>query len=327
MNARYGSLLSPTNNYLEYGYGAGNVYWQQGLPDTNRHLIKQEKNKVYFDGTLINTFNTATFSISDSAPLGNFGYLNYTPALAKYYSSRWWSGDTLVRDYKPAIDENGIGFMFDRVTHSCFLNAGTGDFLYPARELDYIESSGTQFIYTGIDNWNNTLQFEMKCSIQQQSAGNKSWFGCYDNWSGGSVMPGIGTYTNYRVMNNFNTGYQASSGTDIGIANGQVGIYKLSEDSLSWSEGSAVAFDRSRVFTNTTPCILFGTYYSGGPKEFASFKMYYFKFWLNGGLVRNFIPVFQDGIAGMLDKVNDVFYDNDGTGDFLVGKIVEPEYE
>ena len=128
-------------------------------------------------------------------------------------------------------------------------------------------------------------------------------------------------------MNNFNTGYTASSGTDIGIANGQVGIYKLSEDSLSWSVGSAIAFDRSREFTNNTPCILFGTYYSGGPKEFASFKMYYFKFWLNGGLVRDFVPVFQDGVAGMLDKVNGVFYTNDGTGDFLVGKILEPEYE
>lgn len=40
------------------------------------------------------------------------------------------SNGVLVRDYTPAHDENGVGFLFDRVTHTIFDNAGTGEFLY-----------------------------------------------------------------------------------------------------------------------------------------------------------------------------------------------------
>lgn len=127
---RIGSILSPSNQQLEHGYGAGNDYWQQGLPDTNRHILYQKQNKTYFDGTLIHTFDTATFNLTISAYLGNFAFTNYTPAKAKYYRSKWWEGETLVRDYVPAIDSNNVSFMFDRVTHTIFDNAGTGSFTY-----------------------------------------------------------------------------------------------------------------------------------------------------------------------------------------------------
>ena len=56
-------------------------------------------------------------------------------------------------------------------------------------------------------------------------------------------------------------------------------------------------------------------------------KVYSGKLWDNGTPARDYIPVFQDGQAGMLDKVNNVFYPNAGTGNFVVGKIVESEYE
>ena len=127
---RIGSILSPSNQQLEHGYGAGNDYWQQGKPDTNRHILYQKQNETYFDGALIHTFDTATFSLDMSAYLGNFVFTNYTPAKAKYYSSRWWDGNTLVRNYVPAIDSNNVGFMFDRVTHTIFDNVGTGSFTY-----------------------------------------------------------------------------------------------------------------------------------------------------------------------------------------------------
>ena len=49
-------------------------------------------------------------------------------------------------------------------------------------ELEYIESTGTQYIDTGIVNWNNTLEYEIKLSIEPQS-GIKTYYGCYDEWS------------------------------------------------------------------------------------------------------------------------------------------------
>ncbi len=44
----------------------------------------------------------------------------------------------------------------------------------------------------------------------------------------------------------------------------------------------------------------------------------------NGTLVRDFIPCYrkQDGVIGMYDLANDVFYTNAGTGTFLKGANV-----
>lgn len=110
MTSRHGALLSPSNQQLEAGYGDGNIYYQLGAPDTKRHKFKQDKNLLYFDNVLVHAFETATFEQNYTAPLGNFTYTNYNPASAKYYSSKWWDGITLVRDFYPAIDENGVGY-------------------------------------------------------------------------------------------------------------------------------------------------------------------------------------------------------------------------
>lgn len=132
--ARYGSLLSPTTNYLEHGYGAGNIYYQTELPDTKRHLLKQENNKVYIDNILIYTFNEATFTLDATAPLGNFNYTNYTPAKARYYSSRWWNGNVLIRDFIPVLDNNMKPCWYDNITGQFFYNKGSGEFLYKKGE-------------------------------------------------------------------------------------------------------------------------------------------------------------------------------------------------
>ena len=128
--SRHGALLSPTTNQLESGYGLSNPYYQLGLPSTTRHIIKQQKNKVYYDGNLVHTFDDAIFEIDKTAPLMNFDFTNYKPAKAKYYSSKWWDGDELIRDFIPVLDLKNTPCMYDRVTKQFFYNKGTGQFLY-----------------------------------------------------------------------------------------------------------------------------------------------------------------------------------------------------
>lgn len=129
MTARFGALLSPSNNYLEFGYGAGNVYWQHGLPDTNRHYYEQRQNESYFDGVLVYTFASATFSTGANAPLGNFAFTNYAPAKAKYFGAKIWDGSSLIRNFVPVLDTDGAVCMFDRVSGKFFYNKGTGTFI------------------------------------------------------------------------------------------------------------------------------------------------------------------------------------------------------
>ena len=47
-------------------------------------------------------------------------------------------------------------------------------------------------------------------------------------------------------------------------------------------------------------------------------RIYYVKIWDNGTLIRDFVPAVRksDNEIGMYDRVNDVFYTNDGTGTF-----------
>lgn len=131
-NGRYGSLLSPSNSQLEHGYGATNTYYQTGIPDLNRHLLKQEKNKLYVDGELIYTFPTSTFSATSNAYLCNFNFTNYNPAKARYFGAKFWDGDELIRNFIPCYRKaDGVAGLYDTVTKAFFTNKGTGNFVYP----------------------------------------------------------------------------------------------------------------------------------------------------------------------------------------------------
>ena len=132
--SRYGGLISPSNSKLEFGYGSSNVYHQIDA-DTSRHLVRQEKNKLYVDGVLVRTFSEASFTSSYSSPLGDFRFTNYNPALARYYSCRIYDGGLIVRDYQPVRFTNSLGqaegAMYDRVSGALFRNQGTGSFVLP----------------------------------------------------------------------------------------------------------------------------------------------------------------------------------------------------
>lgn len=318
---RLGSILSPSNKYLEHGYGAGNDYWQQGLPDTNRHILYQKKNETYFDGALIHTFNTATFSLAMNAYLGNFVYTNYTPALAKYYGSRWWDGDTLVRYYKPAIDENGVGFMFDKVNHTIYDNAGTGAFKYPAREVEYLQSDGARAIVAGI-TVDDTCGYDVKWMalnsndtiiLGTKGSGDSRWV------LSGSNNP------------NVNISWNTSSG-GIGL-----GLNKIQTAQMNYFN------DRKRIL-NDTPLTditqtlsanastysvgIFGGYWGASSISlYSTCRIYYAKITKGTELIRDFIPMVKDGSPCLFDKIGGLYYFGTGTGTFTTGKIVEPEYE
>ena len=86
---------------------------------------------------MVYTFTVATFTATGTAYLGNFNYTNYTPALARYYESKWWNDGTLVRHFIPCyrISDDKPG-MYDIVNDVFYTNVGTGEFelgpnLYP----------------------------------------------------------------------------------------------------------------------------------------------------------------------------------------------------
>lgn len=328
--ARHGALTSPSNQYLEAGYGSTNVYYQLGLPDTKRHVLKQAKNELYFDGKLIYTFGTATFTQNFTAPLGNFNYTNYNPVSAKYYGSRWWDGDTLVRDFQPAIDENGLGFWFDRVTHTCFLNAGTGDFKYAPVECEYLEVTGL-----GTTGNRPCLDLGIKYKPSMSIEGKYTRTAMGDS---GSVLP-LSTSTTNPVL--YFPALNANAKTDRfvwrrGGYNEQNYYYSFSDYPFTVNFKLDAVNDElyvngSKVKTG----MIAGMNGYSSPYESASNlymlsiagnygglgKVYPLKIYDTTQVYRDLIPAWKDGSYGMYDKEHDVLYTNIKGGTIAIGKI------
>ncbi len=60
----------------------------------------------------------------------NYGNGNYTQkAKARIYYTKIYENNTLVRDFIPVLDTNGVPCLFDRVEAKFYYNAGTGQFI------------------------------------------------------------------------------------------------------------------------------------------------------------------------------------------------------
>ena len=242
----------------------------------------------------------------------------------KLYSVKFTDGSSLTRDFCPAIDENGVGFMFDKVTHTCFLNAGTGVFKYPAREVEYLESTGTQYINTGyipntntecsIDFMFNTLDSTYRTPISVRTSDgaadsftvsgasttqNAYAFGLSSWWDGpgGCPKPVVGTKYNGTLKSG-----RATFGDVVGNAGTTI------------TPSSLTAYMFARNANGTAANFFIGRIYDCQIKD-------------NGTLTRDFVPVFMNGTAGMLEKLTGTLYTNQGTGSWTLGKVIEPEYE
>ena len=66
------------------------------------------------------------------------------------------------------------------------------------------------------------------------------------------------------------------------------------------------------TFTASHSMYLFARWKSSGTFRPATMECYSFKIWNNNTLIRNFIPCYRisDGVRGLYDNVNDVFYTN-----------------
>ena len=89
--------------------------------------------------------------IDGTGPLSFFAYADgrYNASCRIY--SAYVSNGTNVADFIP-VRVGSVGYMYDRVSGKLFGNAGTGDFVLgpDVVPVEYIESTGTQWIDTGI---------------------------------------------------------------------------------------------------------------------------------------------------------------------------------
>lgn len=177
--------------------------------------------------------------------------------------------------------------------------------------LNYIQSSGSQYINTGITPTANT-RVVMDFQLTTADTGNRALFAVAGQFS----FRWYGSSSVFR-----------SNGSD-------------SKDFSNTISGT----DRHTVDKTATTCTLDGTYSvtnsagsvsnplyllaqntGSGVSNYASAKLYSCKIYENGSLVRDFVPCTNaSGTVGLYDMANGAFYSNAGSGTFTSGGVYDP---
>lgn len=171
--------------------------------------------------------------------------------------------------------------------------------------IEYIQSSGTQYINTGIYPTNNT-----KLIIEYAiNSGNGTNLGMINYF-------GLTVYSNRYSYGFGGSGFQEYS-HDIALD----AKTKTQLDNTGLYENDALinAFSNPPTFSYSNAYRLFA-YLSTGGVYASSFKLYSCKLYENNILVRDFIPVKDpDSVVCLYDKVSGEYFYNAGTGAFIAG--------
>ena len=320
-----------TGYFSNNAYGGANGYMQflSGIAIDAKSTIKvvydgkTYDERVYVNGTLNSSNNWSNYN-GVNVKIGIFklgdinnGWFSGEAQIGKLYSLRIKNADTTVRDFIPCINPSGVVGLYDLVGKQFYGNAGTGMFtagpviaisvaLSDIRKLEYIESSGTQFIDTGVVPKNNT-RVDVDCDITYGTG----WImilGSYDTnkyfswWANGAKI-----YAYYGTNNN-------------NVA-GENGKQTLSANKNIWSVGNSAMSFSEVSFTANSSIYLFSVN-NGGNYSKASMKVYSCQIYDDGTLIRDYIPAkLSDDTVGLYDKLNGLLYINAGTGVFVGGGL------
>ena len=182
------------------------------------------------------------------------------------------------------------------------------------RRLAYLESTGTQYINTGVKG-NKYISWELRLR-----ATNTSLVSCANgvqDWGSGNILLRIDPDTQNRYMrmyfcdhsniqevptvqhdNNWHTFY---------VSNGS---QKL--DGVEYGQTTMTITNQNRTISIFSANIGYANYYCKQQVEYS-------KIWDNGVIVRDYLPAIRiaDSKPGLYDIANNQFYTNAGTGEFL----------
>ena len=189
-------------------------------------------------------------------------------------------------------------------------------------QLEYIQSSGTQWIDTGVrvmpENYQQ-LKMSVTCEKIGQGSGASKW-----------LVDGSNVANAYFYMGVYNGKYYYGCGTtdhDTGISSvAGKQTFTLDIPSAKFTVSNAVDVSIStEAVTASAPLYLFGFSYS--PVRCYAEKIYSCQIYTGATLVRDFVPCKNaSGAVGLYDLVGAKFYANAGTGTFTAGPeiIYEP---
>lgn len=339
-NNLFGARSQTTTRAFTYGIentGKKRVGWNTATTgytaeDTNWHTVDMDgKNLVVkVDGSVLTNLTSATFTAPTTMlVLGIHATSGFDVYFAKYQVANTiiYDNGTLIHNFLPVLDSqtNTYG-MFDTVTETFYGNSGTGSFTAgpEIKPVDYIENTANSCINTGIYLSGD----HHKAEVRYQA----------DAVSGNSTL--FGTQNNQNLMTLFNGSGYACGDSTVGVS-GRVttGVYTAGTHTVSFEMAnneaiyifdsgtprvisiSASTFNDSYL-ADSNPVYVFANNNRGVVTQRHVGKIYYFKFWKSGVLIRHFIPVKLGTEYCMFDLVSWTVFRNEGTGTFTGGSEI-----
>lgn len=265
-------------------------------------------------GTLTNTntsyvgltLGTLAESASNNHASGCY-YKGYIAELKITKGCKWTKDFTLpTTSYGTAKDSNPW-----KEPVQMFVNTGVNTTISSGLlGLEYIESTGTQYIDTGIKASKN-LKVEADIDITAASG----WVMILGDYTSGSYFSWWRKDTTmYAYYGSNNKTLAEQTGKRKYVANNTNNVWSIDSSNITVSPNSS---DFSK---NGGNLYLFSVN-NGGNYNKASMKLYSCKIYNNGTLVRDFIPAKRtlDSKCGLWDKVNFKFYTDENGGNFTAG--------
>ena len=178
------------------------------------------------------------------------------------------------------------------------------------KQLEYIQSSGTQYINTGFKPNQNT-KIELDVLSEEGTSSNIPYiFGAQDS-NNYFVATWVLGYGNGMVT------------TGINLYDGEFHVVKVENGAL-YKDGSIIAQRTVSSFSIGVPIFLFAVNSSKQSTGYGACKLRSCKIYDNGTLVRDFIPCKNvSGVVGLWDDVNSTLYQNAGSGTFTAGPEIK----
>lgn len=217
------------------------------------------------------------------------------------------AGNLLINDN----DKLEVGYVNDLTTQ---LPSGY-------TQVDYIQSSGTQYIDTGVIA-NNDIEFyaDFLTNSPIGRGQHGTIFGARKNYKYGYQLT---TYNDTNLQGHFLFGTNntvANIRYNAKITVGERQQISFKNHKLYLSDGTTT--DVTSYDFNTEKNIYLFACNESGAFEFSKTRIYNLKLYNENTLIRDFVPCYRnsDNEIGMYDLVNDVFYTNQGTGLFTYGQ-------
>lgn len=188
------------------------------------------------------------------------------------------------------------------------------------KRLEYIQSSGTQWIDTGFKPNQNT-RIKMDCNVISFNSGDAFLFGARIA-SGNTAFCLAADDANTRWFALYGNAVQNPTGTCTGKHSIDFNQNVLTLD------GKNFTFEKT-TFQSSYNLLLFAAITNGNvDSQRGKMAIYSCQIYDNGTLIRDYIPCkTTSGEIGMWDDVNSVFYGNAGTGNFTAGAEVKGSHK